>query len=80
MLTIGITGRKCWKMLKNLINKLNITKTNLVFLSILLIIWLICPEILAYRVFDNLISLYDLVLCFLFNLTIFHIYDCISRK
>lgn len=67
-------------MLKKLINKLDLTKFNLIFISILLIVWLICPEILRFRVFDNLISLLDLVSFFLIAMAIFQIVEISNKR
>ena len=67
-------------MLKELINKLDLTKFNLIFISILLIVWLISPEILRYRVFDNLISLLDLVSFFLIAMAIFQIVEISNKR
>lgn len=67
-------------MLKKLINNLSLTKVNIIFVSILLIVWLICPEILGYRVFDNLISLLDLVSIFLIALAIFQIVEIYNKR
>ena len=67
-------------MLKKLINKLDLTKFNLIFISILLIVWLICPEILRFRVFDNLISLLDLVSFFLMAMAIFQIVEISNKR
>ena len=52
----------------------------MIFVSILLIVWLICPEILGYRVFDNLISLLDLVSIFLIALAIFQIVEIYNKR
>jgi len=67
-------------MLKKLIN-FSLTKINLIFISVLMIVWLVCPEILRYRVFDNFISLLDLVSIFLVALAIFQLIEiCNTRK
>ena len=47
----------------------------MVFVSILLIVWLICPEILTYRVLYNSISLRDLVGIFLVAMAIFQLIE-----
>ena len=62
-------------MLKKLINNLSLLKVNIIFISILLIVWLICPEILTYRVLYNSISLRDLVGIFLVAMAIFQLIE-----